>query len=59
VSGCHLVPVILRASSRGGRPQEPSSESDAADGVGCGDPGKNGYAGGDVEILAPAALSEH
>jgi hypothetical protein len=36
-----------------------AAEADAADGIGCGDPGKNGYAGGDVEVLAPSALPEH
>ena len=36
-----------------------AAEADAADGIGCGDPGQNGYAGGDVEVLVPSALPEH
>jgi hypothetical protein len=36
-----------------------AAEADAADGIGCGDPGKNGYACGDVEVLAPPALLKH
>ena len=47
-----LGPVVVLATGQ-------AAEADAADGVGCGDPGKNGYAGGDVEVLAPAALPEH
>jgi hypothetical protein len=36
-----------------------AAEADTADGVGCGDPGKNGHAGGDIEVLATVAFPEH
>lgn len=47
-----LGPVVVLATVQ-------AAEADAAYSVGCCDPGKNGYASGDVEVLAPAALPEH
>jgi hypothetical protein len=36
-----------------------AAEAATANGVGCGDPSKNGNAGSYVEVLAVATLSEH